>query len=340
MFLACAVLGTLTHLRNADYRSGLSIWQDTVAKAPDNERAHYNVGLLLYGRGRVSEAIPHYQRALEIDSGYAEAHNNLAIAFQDQGDLTEAIAHYQKALEIKPHDAEAHFNMGDAYYRQGKLAEAISHYQRALDIEPRFADADRNLGIVFRRQNRLTEAIACYQKALEIKPHDAEAHYNLGNAYYQQGRLAEAISHYQRALDIKPDLAEAHNNLGAAFFRQRRIPEALAHWREAIRLRPNDAFRLNETAWILATHADASIRNGAAAVELANRAARLSGRRDPAVLDTLAAADAEAGRLSDAVHVAQKALALAASQRNTALAEKISARIKLYQAGVAYHDSP
>ena len=115
--------------------------------------------------------------------------------------------------------------------------------------------------------------------------------------------------------------------------------KALAERRESLRSRPDDIALLNDTAWVLATNPNASIRNGAEAVELAQRAVQLSDGREPAVLGTLAAAYAEAGRFAEAVKTAEQALALAASQNNAALAETLHARIKLYQAGSPYRNT-
>ena len=95
--------------------------------------------------------------------------------------------------------------------------------------------------------------------------------------------------------------------------------------------RPDDVALLNDIAWTLATNPNASIRNGREAVELAERAVRLSGGQQPAILDTLAAAYAEAGRFPDAVQTAEKALELATRQNKAALADSLRTRIKLYQ---------
>jgi tetratricopeptide (TPR) repeat protein len=73
---------------------------------------------------------------------------------------------------------------------------------------------------------------------------------------------------------------------------------------------------LNDLAWILATHPDPEVRDGAEALEPAQRAADLTRRRDPQVLDTLAAAYAAAGRYGEAIANAQKALQLAPDDRD------------------------
>jgi hypothetical protein len=90
---------------------------------------------------------------------------------------------------------------------------------------------------------------------------------------------------------------------------------------------------------VLATSPDASVRNGAKAVDLAQRAARLSGARNPWILGTLAAADAEAGQFPEAVATARQALELASPQANTSLVRLLQTQIKLYQAGSPFRDT-
>lgn len=87
---------------------------------------------------------------------------------------------------------------------------------------------------------------------------------------------------------------------------------------------------LNGAAQLLATSTDSSVRNGAEAIMLAKRAASVSGGRDPATLDTLAAAYAEAGRFPEAVETVRRALALASDRQ---LAEALRAHLALCQSG-------
>ena len=118
-----------------------------------------------------------------------------------------------------------------------------------------------------------------------------------------------------------------------------KILATLAQRRESLRSRPNDVALLSDTAWTLATNPNASVRNGTEAVELAERAFRLSSENEPIILDKLAAAYAEAGRFPEALATARKALDLAAQQNKRGLAEALQARIALYEKGKPYRQA-
>jgi protein O-mannosyl-transferase len=350
----------------AEYRKALEI-------KPDYAEAHHNLGNALAGCGQSDEALAHYQKALELRPDYAEAHNNLGAVLVGCGRVDEAIAHYRSALAINPDYAKAHNGLGEALLSQERVDEAISHFRKAVDIQPNFVEAHYKLGTVLADHGRADEAIAEYQKALELKPDHAEAHYNLGNALASLGRFAEAAVHYQQAIAIKPDHAKAHGNLGNALASLGQFDEAIAHFsrvvelepgnrnarrnrdvalaqrerssntlaqrRESLRSHPDDVALLNETAWTLATNPNASIRNGAEAVELAQRAVELSGGREPAILGTLAAAQAEAGQFAEAVRTAEKALDLATQQNQQQMVESIKVKVPLYRAGTPFRET-
>jgi protein O-mannosyl-transferase len=155
-----------------------------------------------------------------------------------------------------------------------------------------------------------------------------------------RGQLDEAIVHYQKALDIKSDYAAARQNLAVVLDQRKRSSDGIAQRRELIRSRPNDVAALNDIAWILATSPNASFRNASEAVEFAERAAKLSGGQEPAILDTLAAAYAEAGRFAEAVQTAQQSFDLATRQNKQAMAESIKAKIRLYETNTPLREQP
>ena len=235
------MLGMATRIRAGVYATAETLWRDTLSKNPNAWMAHNNLGLVLQGSGKVSEAIAHYEQALRIEPDDAEAHNNLGLVLQGSGKVSEAIAHYKQALRINPDFADAHNDLGTALAQTGKIKEAIEHYEQTLRIDPDYAEAHNNLGFVLQGLGKVSEAVAHYKQALRINPDFAEAHYNLGVALVQLGRLQEAMGHWEQALRVNPDYAEAHYNLGVALVQLGRIPEATEHLQQALRIKPDFA---------------------------------------------------------------------------------------------------
>ena len=194
-----------------------------------------------------------------------------------------------------------------------------------------------NLGLALIKKGKAEEAISYFQMALQINPDSVEAHDGFGTALFQEGKVDEAISHYQRALEIEPDHVVAHVGLGNALFQKGNVADAIAHYQRALQIKPDQFETQNNLALVLATCPQASLRNGNQAVALAQRANQLSGGGNPAMLGTLAAAYAEAGRFTEAVETAQRALQLAETQSNTSVADALRSQLKFYQAGLPFH---
>ena len=105
---------------------------------------------------------------------------------------------------------------------------------------------------------------------------------------------------------------------------------------EAIRLQPASIPILWQTAWMLATSPESSIRNGARAVGLANRAIQLSGGQEVRAFDALAAALAETEKFPAAVDAAEHAAAIAQAHGDKVLVDAIEQRSRLYHQGLPY----
>ncbi len=372
-YAACLVglsfLGVLTWQQGNIYKDRETLWLDTIAKNPKAWIAHNNLGVFLKNQGKLEEAIYHWNRVVEIKPDHEKAFNNLGVAFVRQDKFQEAVDHYERAIQIKPDFADAHNNLGVALQKQGKLEEAFYHFSQALQINPDDAESHNNLGVALAGKDMYDEAISHFSQALQSAPDYAEPHNNLGIVFTKKGKPEEAIGHFSRALQIKPDYVEAHYNLGVALAGQGRIEEAIVHYysalkngpshpmihfklalalerldqtekaiehyQEVLRLSPDSPTVLNNLARILATHENHKFRDGARAVQLAERACILTGDKNAAFLDTLAAAYAEAARFNDAARTAQKAVELALTTGRVELARDMEKRMLSYQAGKA-----
>jgi len=340
---ACAeAYNNLGNLLDAHGRAAEAIecYQKAIELRPNRAEIYNNFGNLLAAQNRATEAIAQYRKAVEIEPDYAKAHYNLGTMLVVQGHAAEAINQFKKALEIEPDDLNAHYNLGNALLGVGRIDEAIVQFKKALGIKPDDADTYYNLGVALVRIGRSEEAVGCFQKVIEFKPDSVGAYNNLGLVLFTQGKFAEAIKEYRRTLELKPNYADAHFMLGCALRSQREFEAAKEQFQEVLKLEPGHEMAQNRLAWLLATCPEASLRDGARAVELAREAEQLSGGKQAEVLDTLAAAYAEAGRYPEAVETARRALSLVATQNNQPLAEAIESRLKLYEANVPFHEKP
>jgi len=246
---------------------------------------------------------------------------------------------FERALAVTEANPLAQNNLGAALGKAGHTQEAIEHFEEALRLQPSFVPAHNNMAFLLARTGHPLDAIPHFQATLRFQPGHPEIDYNLGLALLQTGQLDEALLHFQKAVELRPDDTEARNRLARILFRKGQAREAIAQLERILELQPDNTAVCNNLALVLATSPEASVRNGARAVELARRAEQLSGGKDPLMITTLAAAYAEAGQFPEAVRAAQRALELAAVQNNTALVNSLRAQIGAYQEGSPVRDA-
>jgi tetratricopeptide (TPR) repeat protein len=154
LVLATLGLGATTIRRNQDYRTEVSIWLDTVQKAPTNPDARYGLGLAWATAGRIDNA----------GAAFAEA------------------------MRLQPDFKQVQYDWGVVLIRSGREAEALDHFTAALRIDPRFGKAEDGIGFVLYRQGKLAEAIPHFFEATRLNPNDIQAQYNLSRAVYEERR--------------------------------------------------------------------------------------------------------------------------------------------------------
>lgn len=232
-------LGTLTFLRNQDYRSAEVMWRDILRKRPVNLQAYNDLGLTLIHEGKFDEALIYLNKAIEINPRYIVPYNNIGLAYLNKGDTPRAIEFFTKAIRYKPDYAEAYNNLGLAYARRGDDRTAQRHYERAISVDPHYVEAYNNLGIIYLNERRLDAAQDLFDKAIHEKPHYPAAYNNRGIVEIYRGRFKVAEGYFRQALYLNPEYAKALNNLGVAVKNQGRVSEAKTYFLMALRLLPD-----------------------------------------------------------------------------------------------------
>ncbi|HEX4666364.1 MAG TPA: tetratricopeptide repeat protein [Chthoniobacterales bacterium] len=373
--LGTAVILTLmlvTWRQTGYWSEPVRFWAHTLAVTENNDVAERGIGTALAKIGRIDEATAHDRAALRINPHEPNGLTNLANALLQKKEFAEAIEHYREVVRLRPNDSEVRRNLGKALVKNGATEEGSAQFRAALRIQPNDSDAAYSLGNALLEESRLDEAISSFRQALASDPKNIEAHYNLGIALSRKGEFERAIAEFEstiqlqpqhaaahnnlalvllkkgevkraieeerKALRIEPNNVELHNNLAVGLLRDGQLAAAVTEWRETVRLHPDKTGVAVTLAWILSTAPERSIRDGARALDLAQRAAQASGGRNLMIIRVLAAAYAENGRYREAIQAAQEAEQSAEASGQAAIANLLRGDLDLYRLGIPLRD--
>jgi tetratricopeptide (TPR) repeat protein len=330
VLIACTA-ATARQLRY--WHDSISLFEHALAVTRNNYVAHFIIGSALQEQGRRDEAFPHLAESLRINPHYDKPNYDIGLIYAARGDREAAKQHYLHALRLNPSYTKVHVALGLVLAAQGDVDGAVAHYRDAIRIDPGLAAAHNNLAITLENMGKTEESIVEYAEGVRLAPTHAESRCNLAAALASAGRLPEAIEQFRTAVQLKPQLVEARFGLATAYARAGQVHEAILELDDVLRERPDWTTVETMLAWLLATAQDAQLRDGARAVQLAEKAAARTDHHDADALNSLAAAYAEAGRFADAVDTATQALMLARAGGRTDLERALGDRLVQYRAG-------
>jgi tetratricopeptide (TPR) repeat protein len=221
---------------------------------PQDAKAPYYLGNLLYDRRRHREAIAMWQRSAKVDPHFSIPWRNLGIGyFNILGNSAKARRAYDRALTANPNDARLLYERDQLWKRIG------------IPAPKRLRELERRRNLVDLRDDLTIELASLYnqtgnhQAALELLTHRdfqpweggegaalgqfVRTHLSLGRIALDHRNPNSAIDHFQQALTVPHNLGEAkhllanqndiHYWLGVALEAAGRADEARCHWSTA-----------------------------------------------------------------------------------------------------------
>ena len=337
--MALAGLGSLSLAAGlVQTRFELGFWQDSprlferaLAVGSDSALVRSRLASALAEQGKLEAAEQHYRRALEFVPGSALAHSDLGVVLAGAGKSSEAEAQFREAMRLDPRLGGAYNNLGKLLTEERRWDEAAAILQAALKFDPSNEPAQGKLGLVWALKGELPKAVEEFEAAARLAPQDGDVQNMLARLLLQAGRADQALDHFLAEARARPKDPLPLSVLARLYLGQNQPAEAVSSLRAAVALAPKAPAYLNQLALVYATHPSPEIRNGPEAVRLAERACRLSGR-PAALLDTLSAAYAEAGRLDDAVRAAEEARNKALAAQDEKTAQAAARKLEQYRA--------
>lgn len=155
--------------------AALQRYQEAVDRNPNDAESHSNLGQVLVRLSRPAEALPHFDRAIELIPDRWAYVFNRARALGLLGRWEESVAAYRRAQALFPEDYVTAFNLALALRKLGKHEAALPQFQKAIELEPNDATFRIALGMTFERLQKPTEAAAAYEDALRLAPQAPDA---------------------------------------------------------------------------------------------------------------------------------------------------------------------
>lgn len=273
--LAALAYGTAAHVRCKAWRTPLILWNDMLAKYPNDPTALANKSIVHFKRGNYGAALANITASLKAAPGnsanlkmraayYSElgmedkAREDLSealrlaphmpelflargLSFARENSYDEAMADFRNALALAPDNAPAHLNMGWALTRTGRQEEGLTELNRALALNRTLPDALLNRASIYMMRHKPKEAARDLETALREEGQPTKAYALLGAAYLETGRSREAAQAFSGALRSDPANPDYLHGRGMALMASGDLTAAEADFSRALAARPNEA---------------------------------------------------------------------------------------------------
>ena len=246
-----------------------------------------------------------------------------------------ALADFQESIKYDGKKWKALHNRGVSLGLHGKYELALKDFDQVIELKPDFASVWYNRAEVRSTLGRYEEAIEDYAKALELTPGDVGMLVGRGTAYYRLAKHDESLADFEAAMQTDATNAAALAGRGDANTALGNWEQAATDYQQAVEKNENLGRAYRGAAWLMATCPDEKYRNSELALESAKRAIQLDGDGDWLYLDTLAAAQANAGEFAEARQTLGKAIQIAPDT----ITPKLRQRLNLYVGGKPYRES-
>jgi tetratricopeptide (TPR) repeat protein len=246
-----------------------ALTKEQKAGPPDKATNSFEMGYAYKGLKKYDDALPYFNKALDLDASYALAYKERGNTYYNKKDYKKALADYNKyeAIATNITDAGYYYNKGWCENDQEKYSEAIKSLKKCVELDDKYTNGFSELGYAYYKLNLNDEAIAnyrfsmmlnnetdyhpilgianvyydnlknydsamaYYEKGLLLTKTNKSAYYRLGWCYNEKQEFAKAINPLKEAVLLDAEYDEARTELGYAYYKLDQYDDALAQFR-------------------------------------------------------------------------------------------------------------
>jgi serine/threonine protein kinase/tetratricopeptide (TPR) repeat protein len=186
---------------------------------PELADAHMWLGSSLLALGKTDDAIASIREAVRLEPDNGQAHQGLARAlWVGKGLFAEAIPEFERAIELNPESGYSYLQLSMLLAWEGRYDRAEEVCRHAVELQEQYISgnaglqivgAHSRLGYVHYLRGRYDEALRAYEREMAFvssgdhalrERTQIELNFKIGAAYHKQGRAEESGRHFDRAL--------------------------------------------------------------------------------------------------------------------------------------------
>ncbi len=175
---------------------------------------HRNLGLLFLHKGDFSEAIAHFNRALEFNPTHYEIYNYLGIAYNNWKKYPKAMSAFSRVLKLAPELLSLRYKVAIVLYNLKKYDQALEEIRRLIGLNPKFADLHYHLGVIYAHQRQFKEAQKAFSHAVDLNPYYLQAKIELSLIEAAQGNHELAMEKLKAIIKLRPNYPDLYYNIG------------------------------------------------------------------------------------------------------------------------------
>lgn len=213
---------------------------------PGEEDPDFVAAQKVYLEGKMDQAIQLATKTIQRDPKHSGAFNTRACALHSLGRYKEALPDFDRALELNQSDPLIYANRGRTLYSLQKFDAALKDFDTSVKLDPKSDDNIRWRGHANGALGKSAESLADFQQAVALKP-IALNHAMVSRGFRMLGKLQEAVKAADTALGLDPKNSDAFRERARAYISLRSFSEAEADL--ATLLKRRRTFRTTRPIW-------------------------------------------------------------------------------------------
>src|SRR5438552_865750 len=172
---------------------------------PKDAIKEFNRGGESQRKGKLDDAVKHYQRCIALAPDFFPAHNDLGTTYIQEHDFSSARKEFDEVVKANPNDASAYFNLANVSLLSQQFQEGLDYVNRGLSKDPNSGKGLFIQGSLYRHLGRMAESERSLRNALQADPTLANAHLELVNLYRQEENRGAVVAELQAFLKLYPN---------------------------------------------------------------------------------------------------------------------------------------